>query len=291
MVKNCFTVDVEDGVSMAMKQYFGKDIEQSERVVHNTKYILNLLDEKKIKGTFFCLGKVAKKFPSLIRDIAESKHELAVHGFSHTLYDKLTKDEIFSEVSRSKKLIEDISGAEVFGHRAPAFSINYKNSYILDELVKAGYKYDSSIVPCQTNRYGWDDFPKDICNVTTQTSNNIIEVPITIGSFFNKRVPVCGGGYLRVMPYNLTNYYFKKISKIKPVILYMHPYEIDIEKYPEDIYNELKKKPLIENIKIRSTWMGRGLYRKKISKLLENYEFAPLIDIINKNKHQEFKIN
>jgi polysaccharide deacetylase family protein (PEP-CTERM system associated) len=290
MITNCFSVDVEDGISIAMRDLFGKNIKQTDRVVYNTQFILNLLNDKNIKGTFFCLGKVAEKFPSLIREIATSKHELAVHGFSHTQYFKLSKNQIFSEVSKSKKLIEDISGVEVFGHRAPAFSIGYNNRWVLDELAKAGYKYDSSIMPCETGRYGWHRFPENMCNVVTEKKNNIVEVPMSVGNLFLKKIPVCGGGYLRVMPYNLSDYYFKKISQNRPVIMYMHPYEIDIEKYPEYFFDELRNKSLLTNMKVRSNWIGRKLYRKKISKFLECYHFEPLIEIIKKTKYPNYTV-
>lgn len=289
-MKNTFTIDVEDGISIAMRDSFGKHVNQTDRVVHNTRYILDLLNEKEIKATFFCLGKVAKKFPYLIKEIADSNHELAVHGYSHTQYFKLTKQEIFNEVSESKKIIEDITGQQVFGHRAPAFSINEKNNWVLDELIKAGFTYDSSIVPCPTRRYGWTNFPKNICNVVTKTSQSIIEIPISTGKLINKNIPVCGGGYLRIMPYSLTNYYFKKISKKNPVIVYMHPYEIDLERYPEFFYNELRKVSFIKNLKIKLNWVGRDLFRKKISTLLDNYDFTTMIDVIQENKFPNYNI-
>ena len=190
MIKNCFTVDVEDGISIAMRDFFGKKICQTDRVVYNTKYILDLLEERNIKGTFFCLGKVAKKFPFLIKEIAKNNHELGVHGYSHTQYFKMKRKEIISEIERSKKLIQDISGCDVYGHRAPAFSIDKKNSWILEVLVDLGFVYDSSIVPCKTSRYGWNSFPENICNLSINKTKNIIEVPISVGNFFSKKIPV-----------------------------------------------------------------------------------------------------
>ena len=48
---NAFTVDIEDGVSIAMRDVFSLPIAQTDRVVRNTENILELLSDKKTKGT------------------------------------------------------------------------------------------------------------------------------------------------------------------------------------------------------------------------------------------------
>ena len=65
MIKNCFTVDVEDGISAC--EIFWQKICQADRVVY-VQYILDLLERKNIRRTFFALEKVAKKIHFLIEN-------------------------------------------------------------------------------------------------------------------------------------------------------------------------------------------------------------------------------
>lgn len=49
-----------------------------------TYWILNVLSSLKIKATFFCVGKSAKKYPEIINEIKQKGHSIGNHGFSHT---------------------------------------------------------------------------------------------------------------------------------------------------------------------------------------------------------------
>ena len=107
-----------------------------------TSKILEILEEHNIKATFFVLGWIAKKVPWLVREIDKRGHEIASHGYNHILNYKLTDQELYDDLERSKKLLEDLTEKEVIGYRAPSFSINDKLMAILREL---GYKCDSSL--------------------------------------------------------------------------------------------------------------------------------------------------
>src|SRR5699024_1957890 len=113
-----FTVDVEDGISIAMRDAFGVDIVPTERVVRCTDKILSIFSEMKTKGTFFILGIIAEHFPDLVQRIAGEGHELGVHGYHHLLFNKMNSDQAYQEIDRAKKIIEDVSGQKVYGHRA-----------------------------------------------------------------------------------------------------------------------------------------------------------------------------
>lgn len=101
---------------------------------YGLKKILNILDDKDIKSTFFTTASFAKKYPDLIKDIS-SKHEIASHGFDH-------KEVTEEGINSSKTALELITGKEVIGFRSPRLqSINGKI------LQKYGYKYNSSENP------------------------------------------------------------------------------------------------------------------------------------------------
>jgi len=88
---NALTIDVEDYWSVLSRDWLGIDAEPSDAVVKNTEWFLEVLAQHNVKATFFVLGEVAKKFPSLIKKIAEDGHEIGVHGFFHRQIFKLTE--------------------------------------------------------------------------------------------------------------------------------------------------------------------------------------------------------
>ncbi len=284
-----FSVDVEDGVSIAMRDAFSVKSEQTGRVVSLTLEILALLRKNNVRGTFFVLGQVAEKFPGLVKQIAEEGHELGVHGYNHLQFSRMTREQAYEELTRAKKLIEEIAGCEVLGHRAPAFSITPETKWALDVIAEAGFKYDSSIMPINGIRYGWPGFKKDIHQLTTPSGHGLIEVPLSTVPVFGREIPVGGGGYLRLFPYLFTKVGFDKIQQKRPVVLYMHPYELDTERYPDYYFDQLKKVGLYKRFKMKSMWINRASVHSKLSKLLRNYQFDTMINLIKKTVSKELK--
>lgn len=288
--KSSFTVDVEDGISIAMRDAFSVKSPQTRRVVSLTNRILDLLSQFDVKGTFFVLGQVAEKFPGLVKNIADEGHELGVHGYNHLQFHRMNREQAFEELSRAKKIIEDISGNIVLGHRAPAFSITPKTEWGLDVIAEAGFTYDSSIMPIKGFRYGWPGFPKNMHSVVTPSGEKLIEVPLSTLNFLGHEIPVCGGGYLRLFPYSLTKMAVDKILKERPVILYLHPYELDTERYPDYYFDQLKKSGFAKRNKMKSMWINRNSVYNKLTKLLNSYEFDRLINLIDMNTLTSNKI-
>jgi polysaccharide deacetylase family protein (PEP-CTERM system associated) len=269
-----------------MRDNFNKNIPQTQRVVKDTNKILDLLDSHKTKGTFFVLGQVAEAFPGLIKRISSEGHELGVHGYDHLLFHKMDYKKAYNELDKAKKIIEDIGGQEVCGHRAPAFSINKNTSWGLDVVAEVGFLYDSSVMPSNVARNGWPEYDKDICLHTTEKGRRLIEVPMSIAKIFNKDVPVGGGSYLRLFPYELTKHLFKKIQEHRPVILYVHPYEVDNQRYPDFYFDELAKANWQKRNKMKSYWINRQSVYPKLNNLLSNNKFDTVKNIlIEKNIH------
>lgn len=282
-----FTVDVEDGITIAMRDVFNKNVPQTDRVLRCTHTVLDLLDQHKVKGTFFTLGMVAKDFPELILRIVNEGHELAVHGFNHWQFHKMSLPKASEELSTAKKLLEDISGVEVKGHRAPAFSIHPATSWAFDILAECGFTYDSSIMPVSGFHYGWPGFSTDIKLVRTKQGNEIIEVPLPVMKILGKSVPFSGGSYLRLFPISLVENGFNKQIENGPAVLYMHPYEVDDIRYPDYYFEALKNVSLLKQLKIRSYWLGRKAMLSKLDRLLGKFHFATISEIleIRKQKH------
>lgn len=278
---NALSIDVEDYWKIFSCDWLGRDMKPTEAVVRNTKRILGILDSYHIKATFFVLGEVSEKFPALVREIYDLGHEVGVHGYNHSVIYTIDREKFYNEVSDAKKLIEDVLGQRVYGHRAPSFSIMPQTRWALDVLSAVGYEYDSSVFPFAGSRYGWPNFSKDICELELEGGRKIIEVPMSTISIFGKSLPACGGGYLRHFPYVYTQLAMNLIKRRRPAIVYLHPYDLDVEKGPAEIEAAIKT-TAPKRSKRRHTMQLRQRHtmESKLRRLLSSYEFAPICEVI-----------
>ena len=112
-ITHAMTVDVEDYFHVAA---FNKVIDPNSwdswpcRVEANTHKLLQLFDDKNIKITFFILGWVAERYPELVKTIRAQGHEIASHGSSHRMCQGLSDRELRSEISGSRRMLEEIAG-------------------------------------------------------------------------------------------------------------------------------------------------------------------------------------
>jgi polysaccharide deacetylase family protein (PEP-CTERM system associated) len=241
-----------------------------------TDIILEMLNESGKKATFFVLGMLANHRADLVKKIAAEGHEIGLHGQHHINMRTLTREQAFNDLSDAKKLITDIIGGPVYGYRAPYFSVDESNLYVLEILSELGLLYDSSIFPLKLKRYGIDNFPKEDALYRLPNGKEIVELPLTVGKFNGKDIPVAGGGYIRAFPKFFLNRMFKKLNdQQQNVMLYMHPYEFDTRRidcstnYPPDM-NFSKAKTFLINLR----WnLFRNSIRGKLKSLLNQYEF------------------
>jgi polysaccharide deacetylase family protein (PEP-CTERM system associated) len=208
--------------------------ERELRVERNVHRLLDLFDETKNnthavkpRATFFILGWLAERIPNLVREIQDRGHEVASHGCNHQLPDQLSAVELKQDLTDSKKLLEDITGAEVVGYRAPSFSIN---DDILKTLQDCGYRYDSSYNSFSLHgRYGkisLNGISKK--GFAHKLSDNFYELPVSNLMINGRVLPWGGGGYFRLTPYRLFRLGVKTIlKKDETYVFYIHPWEID----------------------------------------------------------------
>ncbi len=232
MIKNVVSVDVEDYFHA---ETFSRVVDRSRwdsyasRVERNTERLLELLGKLNVHGTFFILGWVAERFPSLVSKIAGGGHELACHSFWHRLIYQLDAAEFREDARRAKDTIEQIAGQTVNGYRAPTYSIVDRSIWALEILAELGFSYDSSIYPIHHDRYGMPWAPRVPFRVNT-ASGPITEFPITTFRLGGHNMPVGGGGYLRLLPMLYTRLGLKRVKKEGvPIVIYIHPWEVDAE--------------------------------------------------------------
>jgi len=278
---SAMTIDVEDGINIAMLDSFNIKMAPTKRVLVNVETILNLFQIHNIRATFFILGEVAEAFPHLAKRIESSGHEIGIHGFHHDQVFRLTPQLFKSEILRAKDLIENQLGHNVFGFRAPAFSINLKTSWAFSILEECGFKYDSSVFPSISPRYGWNGFSKDICRLKFGDSASLIEAPLSVIKFMGINLPVCGGGYLRYLPYNFTKLAFRSIIKERPAIVYLHPYELDVIKYPEYFYRARANAHYKQKLLLMFYRYKKDTVKTKMENMISEFAFSTLYEVIS----------
>lgn len=228
-VVNAMTVDVEDYFQVSA---FEKAVDKGQwdsmecRVETNVYRILSLFGEYNIKATFFILGWVAQRYPRMIERIVEQGHEIASHGWDHVRVTELTPEEFGADIIRTKMLLEDISGREVKGYRAPSYSIGHGNLWAHDILADTGHVYSSSIVPVKHDLYGMPDAPRFAFKVA---SERLWEIPVTTIPVKGRNVNCGGGGWFRLFPYAFSRWALDKVNndENQSGIFYFHPWEID----------------------------------------------------------------
>jgi polysaccharide deacetylase family protein (PEP-CTERM system associated) len=167
----------------------------------------------------------------LVRTIAERGHELACHGYSHQLIYEQTPTVFREETVRAVAYLEDQVQRPVLGYRAASYSITQRSLWAIDILAELGFSYDSSIFPIRHDCYGIPGSPRFPYRLTTPGGCSIIEFPPSTLSLLGYRLPIAGGGYFRLYPYQLTRSALAYLNRVegRPFIFYLHPWEIDPE--------------------------------------------------------------
>ena len=228
--EHCFSVDVEEYFQVsAFDGVVPRDSwdQYPSRVCESVARLLDLLASHGATGTFFTLGWIGDRYPSLVRRIAAEGHEVASHGWSHRRVSTLTPAAFRDEVRTSKQVLEDVSGQSVIGFRAPSFSILPGGEWAFDVLLEEGYAYDSSIFPIRRPGYGNPD-AACVPHCIERPAGWLLEFPMTTTVMGGVRIPASGGGYFRQLPYGLTRRAFRQFDAAGvPAMFYIHPWEID----------------------------------------------------------------
>ncbi len=273
---NALTVDVEDWI----QSVYDVDRPLTDRFVRNTERVLDCFARCDVRATFFVLGRAAEQAPELVRRIQSAGHEVQSHGFGHRLLHTLTPDQLRADLDRSKKLLEDITGTEITGYRAPAFSISPNNLQALDIIAECGFTFDASVCPARTRRYGIAGAPHMPHRIVTSNGHTIHEIPVATVSIFGRRLPIGGGGHLRLYPWRWVERAIGAINRCGyGTAVYMHPYEFA----PNELVELTSSKA--EGIAI--PWhqrlhqgLGRRRFRTKVESLLRTIPFGTVSDVL-----------
>jgi polysaccharide deacetylase family protein (PEP-CTERM system associated) len=272
---NAMTIDVEDWFHILdlKNGYKLEDYGQLEsRVERNTEALLSILRDYNVKGTFFVVGWVAETFPDVVREIHAQGHEVASHGYAHSLCYEMSPEEFKEDTDKSIQILEALTGEKVLGYRAPGTSIMRQNLWALDILIDLGIAYDTSIYPGVRGHGGLPGAPRYPYHQLTPSGRKIFEIPSSCFDFFGKKIGFAGGGYLRLFPYPLIRRGINQYNKQgHPVNVYIHPREIDPD-HPR------VKMPVWRRFK---SYVNLHTTEKKLRSLLRDYRFGKIRDIFD----------
>lgn len=223
---NILTFDIEDWYNVDfITQDFNWD-KYEVRIYEGVDRILERLEKDNINGTFFCLGWLAEKHPTIIKRISDMGHHIGCHSYQHQLSFRFTPEEFRFDTNKAKLLIEDVIGKEVNAFRAPGFSITKNNLWALDILIELGFKYDCSIFPANHDYGGFPDYGDAGPTIIKTQYGEIKEFPINFHKLLGKNIVFSGGGFFRLFPYRI----IKKWSDKSPYLMtYFHPRDFDAD--------------------------------------------------------------
>lgn len=271
MIRHYFTVDVEEHFQVSA---FEDRISRSSwdtypsRVAANVDRLLHLLAVPRVRGTFFILGIVAERTPSVVKAIAAAGHEVASHGWDHRRVTELTREEFRSSVRRTKELLEQMTGAPVLGYRAPSYSIVAGREWALDVLAEEGYRYDSSLFPVRRPGYGYAGALRDP-HWLERPAGRLAELPPATWRVLGANLPAAGGAYFRIFPYRLVRSALRQCEgRGVPGVFYLHPWEVDPDQ---------PRLPVSLSARLRHY---TGLHRTvpRLQRLLAEFQFTAIAD-------------
>jgi polysaccharide deacetylase family protein (PEP-CTERM system associated) len=268
-MKITFTLDLED---------HHPSPNPNPRYPKITARILDFLSERKVKGTFFVLGEVAEHHPELIRAIHRQGHEIGFHTYAHVPLNRENPDRFREQTRRSKALIEDLTGEEVIGFRAPCFSLTPKTLWALPILAELGFRYSSSVMPVRHPLYGFRGAPQK----PFRWKDSLLEIPVPIARIGPLSVPFLGGVYMRYLPDVFLLTLLRQ--SVNPALwTYCHPYDFD----PEEKFIVMRETSAWASILL---WLNRKNTYKKITKILDRGAGLPFRDNLKNGAYDSVSV-
>jgi polysaccharide deacetylase family protein (PEP-CTERM system associated) len=209
-----------------------------ERIQHNIEVLYEIIDTAQVRATFFVVGWMAEKHPSIIREIASRGFEVGSHTHLHQLVYEQDRQTFFHDVEKSIKTLEDCTGKKVTCFRAPGFSITDKNKWAFEVLYELGITIDSSVFPARRAHGGLPKYRTALPSVLHYNNVTLKEFPINTQSIFGQSFIFSGGGYFRLFPYQLIKLWSRRS---KYTMTYFHPRDFDYEQPHLKDLNAIRK--------------------------------------------------
>lgn len=274
---NILTFDIEEWY--LEKMYFGDHAEKYKVFDRYLGEILDTLDERNLKGTFFCVGGLGREFPDVVKRIADRGHDVGCHSDIHTWLNKMTPDECLADTRKAVDSLEQVIGKKVKSYRAPAFSIGASNKWAFGVLAECGIERDASVFPAVRDFGGFAEFGQKTPAIIKYNGIELKEFPICTSKLMGKEIAYSGGGYFRFFPlwyvkkemasadYSMTYFHIEDLIKDKNGMMSREDFE-SYFKEQGTLLNRYKRY-LKSNLGKQSAW-------RKLSALLATVDFTNL---------------
>ena len=234
------------------------------RLEHNIENLLEILDKYNQKATFFCLGWLTKNHKNVIKKIDSLGYEIASHSMYHQLVYNQTNQEFEDDLRASIYSLEDITGKKIRIYRAPGFSVHEEDRWFFNILQKCGIEIDCSIFPAKRAHGGFEHFLYSTPSIIETNFSPIKEFPMNITNILGLKYVFSGGGYFRLTPLFLIDYFMKTSDY---VMTYFHPHDFD------------KNKPILQDLSIFRKFksqVGLKSAMEKLEYIIQNYNFVDI---------------
>jgi polysaccharide deacetylase family protein (PEP-CTERM system associated) len=237
--------------------------------------ILALLERRGVRATFFVLGDVLRRHPTLVRRLYAQGHEIACYGWRPRPVRDLAPELFAQDLASFDQLAaESLPVAEIVGFRAFGFSLDANTGWALEALRRHGYRYDASMHPARTPWYGAAGVPLAPYRPTPQEplrdhpEEAFWEFPPTVCQVGGLVLPLAGGLGLRATPLPMLQATLAQVRREgRPASVYLAPWEAD------------PATPIPPRVPLWARAAGRlGTRRtlEKLDALLATWRFGPL---------------
>ncbi len=214
---NILTFDIEEWY---IEKTFHSDRPEKYKEFDNyLNTILDVLYERQIKATFFCLGRMSVDFPDVVKKIVSNGHDIGCHSDRHLWLNKMAIKEALADTHIAMDSLEQCIGKKVKSYRAPAFSVGKNNKWMFEIFAEFGIESDSSIFPSARDFGGFPEFSTQVPSIVKYNGVSVKEYPIPMAYVLGKEIAYSGGGYFRLLPMWVV---MNKIKKTDYTICYFH---------------------------------------------------------------------
>ncbi len=89
-----------------------------------TPAVLALLEQARVRATFFLVGEQVRRYPALVGEILQGGHELGLHCDRHRNLARLTPRQVCEDIERARETIGARSGRDIALYRPPYGVLN-----------------------------------------------------------------------------------------------------------------------------------------------------------------------
>lgn len=110
-----------------------------------TNWILDVLKEKGVKATFFCVGANAEKYPELMSRMVNEGHAIGNHTMKHENGNKTSKEDYLTSIQEASKFIDSKLFRPPYGRLPVPYVSSIKKNYEIIMWTWLSYDFDETV--------------------------------------------------------------------------------------------------------------------------------------------------